>query len=262
VTRLLRTAKRELLPSIHVVLLLALVPCCASAGMLRNTGKPVEEPFDSFRAMDSELSALQKQFTEVRRGLQIGSPVETKQWADAIHASAQAASSIETIARKLKVRYLRSRQKFGANVFRELELRASSTRRDIMRLESSSGKIAKTKAADDASASILKLIQQYQAVSAGYESSHCNRGKWACCQPRKSASPGSTPGCKWECVQKRARCRKGFLATPLSRPHNPALKVGPHEKGLGSDGVEKTGRQFGRGFPGLFSKVPFSGRKC
>ena len=217
-TRLLRTAKRELLPSPHVVLLLALVPCCASAGMLRDTGKPVEEPFDSFRTMDSELSVLQKQFTEVRRGLQMGAPAETKQWADAIHATAQTASSIEAIARKLKVRYLRSRQKFGAKVFRQLELRASSTRRHIMRLESSTGTVAKTKAADNASASILKLIQQYQAVSAGYENSHCSRGKWACCLPRRSAGPGSTPGCKWECVQKRARCRKGFLATPLSRP--------------------------------------------
>jgi len=217
VTRLLRPAKRELFPSTHVVLLLALVPCTTNAGMLLETGKPVEEPFDSFRTMDSKLSILQKQFTEVRRRVQMGAPAETKQWADATHATLQTASSIELIARKLKVRYLRSRQRFGAKVFRRLELRASSTRRCIMRLESSTGTVARTKAADKASTSILNLIQQYQAVSAGYENSHCSRGKWPCCLPRGSASAGSAPGCKWECVQQRARCRKGFLGTPLFR---------------------------------------------
>ena len=214
-TRLLRLAKRGLFPSTHVVLLLALVPWTPGAGMLRETGKPVEEPFDSFRSMDSELSVLQKQFMEVR--VQLGAPAETKQWADAIHATAQTASSLEVISRKLKVRYLRSRQKYGAKVFRQLEMRASSTGRLITQLESSRGTATKAKATDNASASILKLIQQYQAVSAGYENSHCNRAKWACCLPSQSASPGSAPGCKWECVQQRARCKKGFLATRLSR---------------------------------------------
>jgi hypothetical protein len=188
--------------------------------MLRDAGKPVEEPFDSFRALDSKLSVLQKQFTEVRRGLQMGEPAETKQWADAVHATAQTASSIETIARKLRVRYLHRRQRYGAKVFRLLESQASSTRHQIMRLESSGGRVKKTKATDRASAAILKLIQQYQAVSAGYENSHCTRRKWPCCVPRKSGiGASSTQGCKWGCVANRATCKKGFLGTRLRGTH-------------------------------------------
>lgn len=217
-TRLLCAARPRQLASTRIaLLLLALAPSYTSGGMLREVETPLEEPFDSFRALDSNLSLLQKQFTEVRRGLQMGLPAETKQWADAVHATARTASSIETIARKLKVHYLHSRQTYGAKVFRQLESRASSSQRQIMRLETSPG-AGKAKAADAVSASILKLIEQYQAVSAGYEKSHCTRRKWPCCLPKRSATgASSTPGCKWECVGKQATCKKGFLGTRLLR---------------------------------------------
>lgn len=211
------TLPRARLSNVHLLpLLFALLNCCASAGALPRERRLVEEPFDSFRLIDSKLSELQTQFTEVQRGLQMGWPAETKHWADEVHAAARTASSIEEIARKLKVRYLRRHRRYGTRIFRLLELRASATRHQMALLGRSSGKAEKTRAADNAAAALLKLIYQYQAVSAGYENSHCNRGKIACCVPRKSSGSGSS-GCKWECVQSRARCKSGFPADPLKR---------------------------------------------
>src|SRR3954464_12016373 len=94
------TARRLCLPSTCILLLLLLVrPGSAEGRVLR------EEPFDSFRKIDSELSILQKQFTEVRRGVEMGGPAETKEWVNLIHTTEQTTSSIEAIARKLALHY-------------------------------------------------------------------------------------------------------------------------------------------------------------
>ena len=195
------------LPGIWFLLLL-LPPLAGYAGV----GAPREEPFDSFRRLDSELSTLQNQFTEVRRGVQMGAPAESKQWLDAVHATEKTTSSIATVVRKLVVRYRRVHRRFGVKVFTRLQLRTSSVRLALTRLENS-GRMEKTKAADDVSGAILGLIRQYQAVSAGYEKTHCKR-KLPCCVPRK-LDPDSSPGCKWECVQNPATCKRGFLGSRL-----------------------------------------------
>src|ERR1043166_9050940 len=113
------TSTSAALPISWSLVLLMSLPCFARVGAFR------EEPFDSFRRLDSQLSVLQNQFTEVRRGLQMGGPAETKQWLNAVHASSQTTLSIQAIARKLTARYRHRRERFGVKVFGRLELRAS-----------------------------------------------------------------------------------------------------------------------------------------
>lgn len=200
-----------------LLVLLYVCPCCARAELSSTARKQAEEPFDTFRLVDSRLSTLQKQLAEVRNlqaAADSGDPNRAKQWANAAHQMTRSAATIEAIARKLKLRYRGTRQRYGARLFRLLELRASSMRLQTVHLTGSKGANARTKAIQKTSELLLTLIEQFQAISGGYENSHCKT--FACCTPKKT---GRSLGCKWECVPARTSCRKGFLSSsvPVSR---------------------------------------------
>jgi len=185
-----------------------------------------EEPFDSFRVLDGKLTSLQRQFADVQEIVpevaRIGAidNAKAEQWRSALQATALTAASIENLARRQKTRCLRTRQAYGARLFRSLEQRAFLVRKPILELQGKLRTEEMKPLIDEASKSILSLIQQYQAVSAGYENVHCVRAQWPCCLPKKVGK--ASYGCKCQCVQRPATCRKGFRGTRVERNARPS----------------------------------------
>jgi hypothetical protein len=202
------------------VLLLATVST-AGAAHAKRAPRP-NEPFQTFRAMDARLSAVD---VELTRAQQVAERThQKKDWIEAARKARAAAISVDTLARRLRLRYRGPHRPLANRLFRPLERSSALTARDIGRALTAKNPGAASRALRAASQERLAMVLHYQAVSGGYAALRCNPGQWACCEPKRleDPEPGVHAACSWRCTGTLAACHSGLPGPRSSEP----LEVG------------------------------------
>jgi hypothetical protein len=183
------------------------VSVCACAQGHRHTTRI--EPSYSFALLDKKLTLLDQQQTSLADD-------DIKPRIAAAHSIKRTAASIQRTAFRLQRLYERRHERFGAQTFRALRLRATAVQRAANSLEFARNTRAREAELKVLNTRILALIRQFQAVSGGYSALRCEPTAWTCCSPKRKLDlrPGESVACRWMCVPTAAACR-GFRGPRL-----------------------------------------------
>ncbi|HYD16588.1 MAG TPA: hypothetical protein VEB03_01145 [Candidatus Nanoarchaeia archaeon] len=184
------------------------------------------EPFNSFRLLDRQLSTLDRQLSATKESLldaRTGKVATVRErrnrqpWSAAVQDAHKTVASITSAAARLRTMYNHRRQPFAVRAFGDLEHRArllGNAVRELCAARNAEDSLRTLEAAEKAR---VQLVLRYQAISGGYAAVHCSRGVWACCEPKNSNEVKDTPqACSWSCVKAPTACKAGFLG-PQSR---------------------------------------------
>lgn len=181
------------------------------------------EPFTSFRVLDSQLSALDVQFHNIKSDAEkiekMRSARERRRAykqlrkSKALREIRSTAASIRMSTRALSSRERIRRSRYGRVAFRGLDRRAVAMKRSLRALATAKNATQTRARLEGISRSMIGLVLKYQAVSGGYGALRCGPGDWTCCHPKPLHAKGAPAmhGCRWVCVEKAARCRSGCL---------------------------------------------------
>jgi hypothetical protein len=175
------------------------VPVCACAQAHRHTTRI--EPSYSFALLDKKLTLLDQQQTSLADD-------DTKSRIAAARSIKRTAASIQRTAFRLQRLYERRHERFGAQTFRVLRLRATAVQRTANSLEFARNTRAREAELKVLNTRILALIRQFQATSGGYSALRCEPTEWSCCSPKRKQDlrPGESVACRWMCVPTAAAC--------------------------------------------------------
>jgi hypothetical protein len=189
-----------------------LLVACGSPRANASPARRSNEPFTSFRLIDKQLSKLNDR-------------AATFKTQPAGAARNRDRSAIQTVLSAIRARaaglvgiYKTRGDRFGAKLFSRIESDAIAASRDLSLTELAKTRAERKHALDRFSAATLKLVLDYQAVSANYGANHCSPRQWACCEPKNDpeTNRGPTAACKWTCVPNRSSC-SGFLGPQTLR---------------------------------------------
>jgi len=159
------------------------------------------EPSYSFSLLDKKLTLLGQQQTNLTHG-------NTKSQIVAARSMKRIAASIERTAFRLQGLYGRRHERFGAQMFGLLRVRAIAVQRAANSLEVARNRQARQAELNVSNARILALVTQYQAATGGYSALRCEPSEWSCCSPKREQDlrPGESMACRWMCVPKARAC--------------------------------------------------------
>jgi hypothetical protein len=180
------------------------------------------EPFDSFRALDRQLSKLDAQLKAAGSLLdraRTGAIATTSgrrarsPWSDGARSIDKTLRSMLLTVDSLHRRYAQTRSGFAKSLLAPLPGEVKKMRNDTRALAKASTPADAKRALEAVNASRLEFVLAFQAISGGYAGLRCARGQWSCCSPKPG---GDQRGCTWSCVEKPRMCTSGFVG-PRSR---------------------------------------------
>jgi len=176
-----------------------------------------DEPFRSFRMLDTKLTLLTNQQNALKT-LQAGS-VNTRRRTAACSSMSHTATQIDHIAGALERLYERRHQTFGIRIFKLMQKRAQEVQPRVRAVAKAQTRSALDLAIKNLDQGIVSLVVQFQAASGGYGATRCPRGAWTCCEPKRSEDllQSEPAACMWGCVSKPKRCT-GFVGPHILRP--------------------------------------------
>ena len=189
----------------------------------QSKGTTDNEPFETFRVIDSKLTLLDSQWGELRKSLQDDQRLKKKlrsPWVIPARNVRATVASIQRLGWRLRSRYRSQHQKAAYRLFTSLDLKAHTMRRQLLALEHSRRRVAAKRFEERAEKTMLALVMQFQGISAGYAALHCEPLQWACGEVISSGRVHDAPPVKWLCVNTKRRCH-GLPGpqTPTSVPH-------------------------------------------
>jgi hypothetical protein len=183
-----------------------------------------EEPFRSFRIMDSQLTFLTHQQESLKAGCNAKQADCRTAGTRSLHRTiarkmSLTVAKISSTAAKLQRLYQTRDQPFGVRMFKAIRTRAGDVQRSIDSVAQARTHTAADRAIKNLDESMVSLIAQFQAASGGYGATRCSAGAWACCEPKRSKDllQSEQLACMWTCVQTSQRC-SGFLGPRIPRP--------------------------------------------
>ena len=182
-----------------------LVACAAIVGGAA-TRPESNEPFASFRAVDKQLSLLDKCSATLKT--EVPSPERNR----CVHQMRLAIQRIRQRSSRLARLYRTRGETFGVKMFTELDRKALVLAKALDAVQREKIQPRRDRALDLFSKATLGVVLQFQAVSANYGANHCLPRQWACCEPKRDPETNreSVAECKWVCVEKSRACA-GFL---------------------------------------------------
>jgi hypothetical protein len=186
-----------------------------------------EEPFHSFRILDSKITLLAHQQESLKaafNAMQTGSrTMAAKSRQRKVARSMNfTAAEIRRTAAGLERLYRTRHQPFGVQIFRALSIRAEELQRGVNALTSAQTRAATDLAANSLDKKIVSLVVQFQAASGGYGAVRCSPGAWTCCEPKRSKDllQSEAVACVWKCVRTPQTCT-GFLGPRANLRRHP-----------------------------------------
>jgi hypothetical protein len=177
-----------------------------------------EEPFRSFRMLDTKLSLLTNQQDALKAAFNPGSgSAPSGRQTRAARSMNSTSAEIGSIARRLERLYEGRHQGFGVQTFRLMRVSAQEIQRDISAVTKAQTGGALDLAVKRLDERVVSVVVQFQAVSGEYGAVRCSPGAWTCCQPKRSKDPREQIACVWGCVPSADRC-KGFLGPRIRQP--------------------------------------------
>lgn len=176
------------------------------------------EPFHSFRLLDTKLTLLSNQQSDLKRALSAGGLSSSRgrlaspSLAPTLTRMSSTTAAIERITARLERLYQDRQEPFGVRSFRILRGRAQGVGRAVNSFRRARTQGDRSLAENRLDQQVVSLIIQFQAISGGYGATHCLPRTRICCQPKRSQDllPGQQVACKWACVS-HARACGGFL---------------------------------------------------
>jgi len=180
------------------------------------------EPFDTFRLIDAEMTRLDSQLAQLKKSLRPGGQLSAKQrrlWVASARRMRATASSIQRLGKRMRSHYRAHHQKAGYRLFTALDLKAQALRHQLLSLERARGRVVAERASSRVEKSMLALVLQFDSMSGGYAAVHCEPQWWACAEVRSDRA-NDAPAVKWACVNTRRACA-GLLGpqSPARVPH-------------------------------------------
>lgn len=213
---------------------LVLVPMLIAATFLYGERLPkkveqTNEPFNSFRSLDAQLSLLDGQFsqlkseaekiTKIRGAKRRAKAYRNFRRSKTVKEIRSTASSIRATTRMLGSNHRMRKSRYGRVITRALRGRATSMKRALDRSVAARTSQQTKSSLQEFSRTMLAFVMQFQAASGGYGALQCTPGYWTCCSPKKVQAKGAAAlnGCRWVCVKRPRRCRSGCLGprTPV-----------------------------------------------
>jgi len=184
-----------------------------------------EEPFHSFRILDTKMTLLAHQqdvLKSVFNPVQTGSrsiDSSSQRRARAARSMNSTAAGIGRIAAGLERLYETRHQPFGVQVFKVLRIRAEELQRGVNAVIKAQTRSAAKHAAKSLDSRVVSLVVQFQAASGGYGAVRCSPGAWTCCEPKRSKDllQSELVACIWGCVRTSQTCT-GFLGPRIAGP--------------------------------------------
>lgn len=218
-----------------------LVAACMCTNALAQDHR-LPEPFNTFRSLDSQLSALDAQFRNFRKDSEqigkISNPNRRTKSYNRLHRSTTSralhatVSSIRATVGKLSHSKTTRGSRYGRILTRALSRKAKAMQNRLNYVSQAKTDRQQRSSLRNFSDAMLAFVLQFQAVSGGYGALQCEPGDWTCCGRKTvhSASGAALNGCMWLCVKQRHACRSGCLGprTPViarrDQPTNPDLR--------------------------------------
>ncbi|HYD16807.1 MAG TPA: hypothetical protein VEB03_02275 [Candidatus Nanoarchaeia archaeon] len=210
---------------VFVALFVCALAMCGAAQQ-RVLDATANEPFNSFRLLDRQLSMLDRQLSATKQSLldaRTGKVATVRErrnrqpWSAAVQDVHKTVASITSAAARLRTMYNHRRQPFAIRAFGDLEHGARLLGNAVRELNAARNADESLRALEAAEKARVQLVLRYQAISGGYAAVHCNRDMWACCEPKNSSELKESPqACSWSCVRAPSVCKAGFLG-PQSR---------------------------------------------
>jgi hypothetical protein len=171
----------------------------------------VAEPFRSLDLLDKKLSLLN---TEQQSLQASGTKEEGKEGEGGQHrkqilrSMEKTTTSIENISLNLQRRYAKQHKNFGTTAFRALHGKAHAVQQQIRRVEKAASEESYRQGTEELNRRVVALVVQFQAISGSHAALRCASREWACCEPKqgKDLMPDEQKGCRWMCVQRKAKC--------------------------------------------------------
>ena len=162
------------------------------------------EPFTSFRTIDKQLSLINARTAVLKDGSRVERIRSMREVRPAV-------ARIRQRSQRLASLYRSRHQRFGVKLFSALDERALTLSRALKAVQNAKNKAERAHALGQFDTASLHLILQFQAISANYGASHCGKGQWTCCEPRRDPETNreAAQECKWICVAKASAC-SGF----------------------------------------------------
>jgi hypothetical protein len=179
-----------------------------------------EEPFRSFRMLDAKLTLLTDQEDALKAAFSSGSIANpTQRRTTASRSMNFTAAGIERIAGGLEHLYAGRHQRFGAQMFRIMRIKAQEVQRGVNAVAKAQTRSALDLATKRLDEGIVSLVVHFQAASGGYGAARCSPGAWTCCEPKRAKDllQSEQVACMWGCVPKAESCT-GFLGPHIRRP--------------------------------------------
>ena len=183
-----------------------------------------EEPFHSFRLLDSKITLLAQQQESLRTACEAMKAGPQSVPENSPHRKVASnlnltAAEISRIASGLERLYQTRHQTFGVQMFRTLRVRAQDVRVSVKRVAKAQTRIAADLALKRLDDSIVSLVVQFQAASGGYGATRCSPGTWTCCEPKRSKDllQSEPIACTWKCASTLEGCT-GFVGPRISKP--------------------------------------------
>jgi hypothetical protein len=173
--------------------------------------QPGNEPFTTFQLIDKQLEIVNAR----SRQLEHAPPPAAAQ---ALRELRGAALKIEQLSNRLVRIYKARRERFGMKMFSDLSRRAAVVAKAARAVAKSRNDAVRQRAREQLARASVALVLKYQGAAANYGALRCDRGQWACCEPRAPEPNGPrVHACTWVCVAHRARCR-GFSGPQTAAP--------------------------------------------
>jgi hypothetical protein len=165
------------------------------------------EPGRSFAVIDRNLTTLSQKQAELSGG-------DASARAQATRSMKRALAAIQRACGRLEFIYERRHEPFGRRMFSRLKVRAQEVSRSLE--ASTGGASASAVHGRDLYGSVVSLVTQFQAASAGFSALRCEPGQFTCCSPkrREDLRPGESLACRWMCVGAATACH-GFRGPRL-----------------------------------------------
>ncbi len=165
------------------------------------------EPGRSFAVIDRNLTTLSQKQAELSGG-------DASARAQATRSMKRALAAIQRACGRLEFIYERRHEPFGRRMFSRLKVRAQEVSRSLE--ASTGGASASAVHGRDLNGSVVSLVTQFQAASAGFSALRCEPGQFTCCSPkrREDLRPGESLACRWMCVGAATACH-GFRGPRL-----------------------------------------------
>jgi hypothetical protein len=200
---------------------LTLAPVCAG----EDNQAWENEPFETFRLIDSKLTLLDTQFAELKKSFYSGEhapgTIRSRPWVAPARQMRATTASIQRLGRRLRLHYRAHHQKAGYRLFTSLDREAQTMRHQLLALERSRGRKAAKRFGNRTEKAMLALVMQFQGIAAGYAAVHCEPLQWACGELKSQSRSVNdvSAAVKWVCVNTRHAC--GGLVGPQSPTHVP-----------------------------------------